>query len=49
LFHRARQFNTSEKVWMGWERKRGKLINLMELMRGGPSSAFEKIIGGEYI
>lgn len=26
-FHRNRVFNPSEGVWMGWERKRGKLID----------------------
>src|SRR5580704_9579482 len=25
-FHRHRTYNTSEGVWMGWERKRGKLL-----------------------
>ena len=27
-FHRHRVFNESEGVWMGWERKRGKLLDL---------------------
>jgi hypothetical protein len=34
LFHRDRTFNTSEKVWMGWERKRGKLLDLNNLLLG---------------
>ena len=35
LFHRRRIYNPSEGRWMGWERKRGKLLDLNQLMRGG--------------
>ncbi len=35
LFHRYRIYNPSEGRWMGWERKRGKLLDLNHLMRGG--------------
>ena len=35
LFHRHRIYNPSEGRWMGWERKRGKLLDLNHLMRGG--------------
>jgi len=34
LFHRHRVYNPQEKVWMGWERKRGKLLDLNRLLRG---------------
>src|SRR5438552_1395784 len=34
LFHRDRTFNSIEKVWMGWERKRGKLLDLNNLLLG---------------
>ncbi|HTM48902.1 MAG TPA: glucoamylase family protein [Bryobacteraceae bacterium] len=34
LFHRQRRYNDSEGRWMGWERKRGKLLDLNQLMRG---------------
>lgn len=34
LFHRKRRWNDREKVWMGWERKRGKLHEFNELLRG---------------
>ncbi len=34
LFHRHRTFNPSQGVWMGWERKRGKLLDLCRLLRG---------------
>ena len=32
LFHRQRQWNPSEGVWMGWERKRGKLADFNRLL-----------------
>ncbi len=31
LLHRKREWNSSEGVWMGWERKRGKLVDLTRL------------------
>jgi cyclic beta-1,2-glucan synthetase len=34
LLHRHRVFNTRQGVWMGWERKRGKLLDLNKLMAG---------------
>ena len=34
LFHRHRVYNPREKSWMGWERKRGKLLDLNKLLRG---------------
>jgi cyclic beta-1,2-glucan synthetase len=33
--HRNRTFNARENTWMGWERKRGKLLDFNELIRGG--------------
>jgi cyclic beta-1,2-glucan synthetase len=34
LFHRHRSYNEQEGVWMGWERKRGKLLDLNKLLLG---------------
>jgi hypothetical protein len=34
LLHRHRVYNPRERGWMGWERKRGKLLDLNRLMRG---------------
>ena len=34
LFHRARTWNPRERLWMGWERKRGKLEQLNVALRG---------------
>jgi cyclic beta-1,2-glucan synthetase len=33
--HRYRTFNETERTWMGWERKRGKLLDFNEFLRGG--------------
>jgi cyclic beta-1,2-glucan synthetase len=35
LFHRERRYNPRERAWMGWERKRGKLIELNRFLREG--------------
>ncbi|MCY0095149.1 glycosyltransferase family 2 protein [Hoeflea ulvae] len=41
LLHRSRQFNPSEKCWMGWERKRGKLEQFNAFLLDGKADAFE--------
>ncbi len=33
-FHRPRSFNAREGVWMGWERKRGKLLQFNRYLMG---------------
>ncbi|SDW46281.1 GH36-type glycosyl hydrolase domain-containing protein [Roseicitreum antarcticum] len=40
FLHRHRQWNASEGVWMGWERKRGKLHELNRLLRGAQDTSF---------
>ncbi|KEG15790.1 hypothetical protein H705_01220 [Bartonella bacilliformis Cond044] len=40
LLHRRRLYNASEKCWMGWERKRGKLHELNLLLRGNQNTSF---------
>ncbi|MBI2681209.1 MAG: cyclic beta 1-2 glucan synthetase [Candidatus Solibacter usitatus] len=49
LFHRPRRWNPQERVWMGYERKRGKLAALNLLLRGAASDEtgdhFSLIIG----
>lgn len=35
LFHRHRVYNPREQAWMGWERKRGKLLDLNQYLRQG--------------
>ncbi|PYZ92292.1 glycosyl transferase family 36 [Salipaludibacillus keqinensis] len=45
LFHRCRVWNGSESMWMGWERKRGKLVEFVELLKGKPTTSFDVIVG----
>jgi len=45
LFHRPRRWNEQERVWMGYERKRGKLADLNRLLRGGGQAAFSLVVG----
>ncbi|WP_349768685.1 GH36-type glycosyl hydrolase domain-containing protein [Rhodobacter sp. NTK016B] len=40
FLHRHRLWNASEGVWMGWERKRGKLTELNRLLRGATDTSF---------
>ena len=35
LFHRPRTWNPKDRIWMGYERKRGKLSDLNSLLAGG--------------
>ena len=41
LLHRRRRWNEVEGLWMGWERKRGKLVQFNELLRGAGDRDFE--------
>jgi cellobiose phosphorylase len=45
LLHRPRRWNASENVWMGHERKRGKLNDLNALLRGRGAERFSSIVG----
>jgi len=45
LFHRPRRWNPQEQIWMGYERKRGKLADLNSLLRGGAKDRFSLIVG----
>jgi cyclic beta-1,2-glucan synthetase len=45
LFHRPRRWNSHERCWMGYERKRGKQAELNALLRGGPPDLFEYVVG----
>ena len=40
LFNRRRSWNESERKWIGWERKRGKLHELNRLLRGATDTSF---------
>jgi cellobiose phosphorylase len=45
LFHRPRRWNRQERLWMGYERKRGKLGDLNALLRGGSRDRFSLVVG----
>ena len=45
LFHRPRRWNPHERVWMGYERKRGKLADLNALLRGDAGDRFSVVEG----
>ena len=45
LFHRPRKWNAVDKIWMGYERKRGKLSDLNGLLTGHSKDSFSSIIG----
>jgi cyclic beta-1,2-glucan synthetase len=45
LLHRRRVWNESERCWMGWERKRGKLHEFNLLLRGSKDTNFVSVGG----
>jgi cyclic beta-1,2-glucan synthetase len=45
LFHRPRRWNPRQGVWMGWERKRGKLGDFNRFVLTGADDAFSTIVG----
>lgn len=49
LFHRKRKWNPSEKKWMGWERKRGKIHELNRLLRGDLGTSYERVTAPDSI
>ncbi|NLE06842.1 MAG: glycosyl transferase, partial [Crenarchaeota archaeon] len=40
FFHRHRQFNDRQNKWMGWERKRGALLEFNEVLLGSKSTSY---------
>ena len=49
LFHRPRKWNSVEKIWMGYERKRGKLSDLNALLCGRTKEHFSLITGDQSV
>ena len=47
LFHRPRRWDRHDRIWMGYERKRGKLTELNSLLRGGAKDCFSLIVADE--
>jgi cyclic beta-1,2-glucan synthetase len=44
LLHRERRWNPVERVWMGWERKRGKLEEFNALVTGRGATSFRTLV-----
>ena len=49
LLHRPRRWNADARLWMGQERKRGKLADLNALLRGGKRDQLFLIVGATAI
>ncbi|HEX3014809.1 MAG TPA: glycosyl transferase family 36, partial [Desulfobacteria bacterium] len=49
LFQRRRLWNSSERVWMGWERKRGKLVEFVDLLQGRTDTTYNFVVGDSAI
>jgi cellobiose phosphorylase len=49
LFHRPRRWNARERVWMGYERKRGKLAELNSLLRGRKDGRTHNLSGNPFL
>lgn len=45
VFQRRRLWNPSEGAWMGWERKRGKLVEFVELLKGRADTTYDFVSG----
>jgi cyclic beta-1,2-glucan synthetase len=45
LFHRERKWNPAEGCWMGWERKRGKLVEFNRLLTGSGETSYAVQMG----
>ncbi|MCM8709887.1 cyclic beta 1-2 glucan synthetase [Clostridium sp. SYSU_GA19001] len=45
FLNRYRQYNEKEGIWLGWERKRGKLMEFNALLRGDNSTSYNVISG----
>ncbi|MBM7581618.1 cellobiose phosphorylase [Caldicoprobacter guelmensis] len=44
-FHRLRQWNPAQKSWMGWERKRGAIVELNRLLKGSEDTSYYVKVG----
>ncbi|UJP64716.1 GH36-type glycosyl hydrolase domain-containing protein [Mongoliitalea daihaiensis] len=48
MLHRERLWNPSENVWMGWERKRGKLEEFNQLLYNPSSPTSYTVVVGDF-
>lgn len=45
FFHRHRQYNEKQDTWMGWERKRGALMEFNDFIKGAEGTSFSVVSG----
>lgn len=45
FFHRKRVYSKTQDMWMGWEKKRGSLIELNNLLLGDKNTSFNVLSG----
>lgn len=45
FFHRQRRWNPNEQRWLGWERKRGKIHEFNQLLRGVTDTSYTVQLG----
>ncbi|AYD41465.1 cyclic beta 1-2 glucan synthetase [Clostridium fermenticellae] len=45
FFNRYRQYNKKEGIWLGWERKRGKVMEFNELVKGSKNTSYDVVSG----
>lgn len=45
FFHRTRKWNESQGSWMGWERKRGSIVEFNRLLRGAQDTSYSTYVG----
>ena len=45
FLNRYKQFNKKQNMWIGWERKRGKLMEFNSLIRGDKNTSYNVISG----
>lgn len=43
FFNRYRQYNEKENMWIGWERKRGKLMEFNSMIKGNNETSFNVV------
>ncbi len=45
FFNRCRKYNEKENMWLGWERKRGKLMEFNSMIKGNNETSFNVVSG----
>ncbi|MFZ5353021.1 MAG: glucoamylase family protein, partial [Bacillota bacterium] len=45
FFHRERVYSKAQNRWMGWERKRGAIVEFNDLLKGESNTSYKVIVG----